>query len=228
MGIKIFREPELNHPDLIAAWPGIGNIGLISVDMLRAQLQAEQFAEIEPYEFFYPRRVSIRNGLLSEMDFPGCRFYFHRHEKRDIIIFIGEEQPSENGKVYAEGKKAYQMAGQVLDVAARYGCRRVYTSGAAVTLTHHDAAPRVWGVSSSREINHEILHCSNTILMGQVVGRDIGSITGLNGLLLGMAKQRGFEAVCLMGEIPDYLFNIPFPYPRARGFPAGVFHKCRR
>jgi len=52
--------------------------------------------------------------------------------------------------------------------------------------------------------------------MGEIEGRGgQGSITGLNGLLLGLAKKRGFEAICLMGEIPDYLSGAPFPYPRA-------------
>jgi hypothetical protein len=34
-------------------------------------------------------------------------------------------------------------------------------------------------------------------------------------LLLGVAKKRGLEAVCVMGEIPIYLQGFPFPYPRA-------------
>ncbi len=52
--------------------------------------------------------------------------------------------------------------------------------------------------------------------MSEIEGRgQQGSITGLNGLLLGLAKDRGLEAICLMGEIPDYLSGAPFPYPRA-------------
>ncbi len=42
-----------------------------------------------------------------------------------------------------------------------------------------------------------------------------GSITGLNGLLLGVAKKRGLEAICLMGEIPYYIQGSPWPYPKA-------------
>jgi proteasome assembly chaperone (PAC2) family protein len=57
---------------------------------------------------------------------------------------------------------------------------------------------------------------ANTLLMSEVEGRDnLGNITGLNGLLIGVAKKRGFEGVCLMGEIPDYLSRVPFPYPNA-------------
>ena len=42
-----------------------------------------------------------------------------------------------------------------------------------------------------------------------------GNITGLNGLLLGVAKKRGLEAICVMGEVPIYLQGFPFPYPKA-------------
>jgi len=108
------------------------------------------------------------------------------------------------------------MANLVLDVAERFGCRRVYTSGAAVALTHHALKPRVWAVTSTDDLIKEVKSYENTILMGEIEGTgDWGSITGLNGLLLGLAKKRGFEAICLMGEIPDYLSGAPFPYPRA-------------
>jgi proteasome assembly chaperone (PAC2) family protein len=32
---------------------------------------------------------------------------------------------------------------------------------------------------------------------------------------LGVAKKRGLEAVCIMGEIPVYLQGLPLPYPKA-------------
>jgi proteasome assembly chaperone (PAC2) family protein len=52
--------------------------------------------------------------------------------------------------------------------------------------------------------------------MSGVAGRgNQGSITGLNGLLIGAAKRRGIDGICLMGEVPDYLSRMPFPYPKA-------------
>ncbi|OIP27834.1 MAG: hypothetical protein AUK00_01110 [Dehalococcoidia bacterium CG2_30_46_9] len=30
-----------------------------------------------------------------------------------------------------------------------------------------------------------------------------------------MAKKRGLESICLMGEIPDWLSGAPLPYPEA-------------
>lgn len=216
MGIRLYREPQLDRPTMVASWPGIGNIGIIAVDTLRGILRAEEFGEIEPLDFFYPRRALIRNGILERLEFPGSKFYFKSIEGKDIIFFIGEEQPSERGSTYAEGKKAYHMANLVLDVAEKFRCGRVYTSGAAVSLIHHTARPRVWAVPNSVSLIPEIKGYKNTVLMSQIEGRGgEGSITGLNGLLLGVAKRRGFDAICLMGEIPVYLQGLPLSYPRA-------------
>lgn len=216
MSVKLYREPKLRNPDMIAGWPGIGNVGLIAIDDLRRQVQAEKLGEIESWDFFYPDKVIIRGGVLVDMEFPDNMFYYKRLPSRDLIFFVGEEQPGDGGKVYAEGKKAYQMANLVLDVAEKFGCKRIYTSGAAVSMTHHELKPRVWAVTSQTDLNKEITGYANTILMRETEGRgEGGSITGLNGLMLGLAKKRGFEAVCLMGEVPDYLSGVPFPYPRA-------------
>jgi len=216
MGLRLYKAPQLETPILVASWPGIGNIGLIAVDTLRGILEAEEFGEIEPWEFFYPKRALIRKGILEHLEFPSNKFYFKKTEGKDLIFFIGEEQPTEGGRVYAEGRKAYQMANLVLDVAEKFQCRRVYTSGAAVALTHHTIKPRVWAVPNSEILIREIKEYENTVLMSDIEGRGgHGNITGLNGLLLGVAQRRGFQAICLMGEIPVYLQGLPLSYPKA-------------
>ena len=216
MGIRLYTAPQLENPILVASWPGIGNIGIIAVDTLRGILGAEEFGEIEPWDFFYPKRALIRKGILEYLEFPNSKFYFKRTEGKDLIFFIGEEQPTEGGRMYAEGRKAYQMANFVLDIAEKFKCHRVYTSGAAVALTHHTIKPRVWAVPNSENLIPELKGYENTVLMSDIEGRGgHGNITGLNGLLLGVAKKRGFEAICLMGEIPIYLQGLPLSYPKA-------------
>ncbi len=216
MGIVIYKEPELENPVMVASWPGIGNIGIIAVDTLKNMLGAEELGEIEPWDFFYPRKVLIRNGELKDVEFPSSKFYFKRTGETDLLFFVGEEQPSDGGRTYAEGKKAYQMANLVLDVAQKFGCKRVYTSGAAVAPIHHTARPKVWAVPNTKGLISEVKTYENTILMSDIEGRGgQGNITGLNGLLLGVARRRGIEAICVMGEIPVYLQGFPLPYPRA-------------
>ena len=216
MGVIIYKEPRLENPVMVASWPGIGNIGIIAVDTLRNMLEAEELGEIEPWDFFYPKKVLIRNGELKDLEFPSSKFYFKRTGEKDLLFFIGEEQPADGGRTYAEGRKAYQMANLVIDVARRFGCQRVYTSGAAVAPIHHTTRPKVWAVPNNKGLIDEVKSYENTILMSEIEGRGgQGNITGLNGLLLGVARKRSIKAICVMGEIPVYLQGFPFPYPRA-------------
>jgi proteasome assembly chaperone (PAC2) family protein len=216
MGIRLYKEPKLEKPVLIASWPGIGNIGIIAVDTLRGMVRAEELGEIEAWDFFYPSKVLIKDGELKGLEFPISKFYFKRTDGRDLLFFLGEEQPTEGGRAYAEGTKAYQMANLVLDVALKFGCRRVYTSGAAVAPIHHTSRSKVWAVPNSEGLIAEVRSYENTVIMSDIEGRGgQGSITGLNGLLLGVAKKRGLEGICVMGEIPVYLQGLPLPYPKA-------------
>lgn len=217
MGIIYYKKPNLFNTDIIIGWPGIGNIGLIAVDTLRGMLKAELFAEIESWEFFYPRKVKIKAGLLEDLVFPSNKFYYYSSGENSLIFFIGEEQPKKQGtSSYSEGEEAYRMANLVLDVAEEFGCKRVYTSGAAVALIHHSMRSRVWAVPNTERLKDEIKKYSNTLLMSEIEGRGgQGFISGLNGLLLGVAKQRGFEGICLMGEIPIYLQGLTISYPKA-------------
>lgn len=216
MGIVLYKQPELINPVMFCGWPGIGNIGILAVDTLRKILGAEEFGEIEPWDFFDPRTVIIKEGLLLNMEFPRNSFFFKRTEKGDVLFFIGEEQPTDDKGIYAQGEKAYQMAHLVLDVAEKFHCRRIYTSGAAVTKIHHTFKPRIWAVPNSEELLEELKGYRNTIFVSDIEGGGgQGSITGLNGLFLGVARERGMDAICLMGEIPYYLHGAPWPYPKA-------------
>ena len=216
MGIRLYKQPSLDSPVLIAGWPGIGNIGLIAVDTLRTMVEAEELGEIEPWEFFYPRKLIIRDGQLDDLEFPANRFYYKKTEKQDLIFFTGEEQPSDEGAAYAQGTKAYQLANLVMDVAIKFGCRKVYTSGAAVALIHHTARSKVWAVPNASHLIEELRGYQNTVLMSDIEGRSgQGHISGLNGLMLGVARKRGMDAICMMGEVPAYLQAFPIPYPKA-------------
>lgn len=66
------------------------------------------------------------------------------------------------------------------------------------------------------ELIDEVTGYPNTVLMSQVQDRGgEGTITGLNGLLLGLARERNLEGVCLLGEIPAYISQFPTIYPPA-------------
>ncbi|KTB48510.1 PAC2 family protein [Dehalogenimonas alkenigignens] len=216
MSYRLVEIPELNEPDLIVGWPGIGSVGILAVDTLRRQLEADYAGEIEPEPFFYPNGVVIKNGVLEELNFPTSRFYYKRLPQRDLVMFIGEEQPAETGSTYASGGKAFMMANLVVDVAQKLGCRHIFTSGAAVSAIHHNYTPGVWVVATEKTLLAEIeLKRSGSYLSEHQGKGTQANITGLNGLLIGVAARRGIPGACLMGEVPDYLARAPLPYPSA-------------
>ena len=216
MAVIFHKKPELKEPVMFCGWPGIGNIGILAIDTLKNLLKAQEFAELEAWDFFEPQKVLIEGGILKDLEFPSNKFYFKRIEGQDVIFFIGQQQPAEGRTKYSQGQKAYDMANLVLDVAERFDCQRVFTSGAAVTKIHHTYKPRVWAVPNNQKLIGQIKQYQNVILMSEIEGKgEEGLITGLNGLLLGVAKKRGLNAICLMGEIPYYLQAAPWPYPKA-------------
>jgi hypothetical protein len=194
--VRIYRKPRLKRPVLVAAWPGIGNVALRAASYLRQKLGAEAFGEIAPMPFFEPGGVFIEEDVIQPLRFPQSKFYFWRNpgSGSDIIIFEAETQPSTRG---------YEFAGMVLDAAQRLGVRQVYTFAAALVQTLVES-PRVWAAAASQEKVEE-LKKYGVVLKGDFY------IAGLNGLCLGLAQERGMEAICLLGETIRYFPQVENP-----------------
>ena len=194
--VTLYSEPKLRNPVLIAAWPGMGGAALIAARYLRDELGAEEFGGIEPHDFFDLGAVSVRNHVVEEPEFPESKFYFWQNRGgKDLIIFIGDAQPVEKG---------YQLANLVLDVAQEFKAKRVYTFAAAPAHIYHTRRPKVLGATTRPRLIQRLMK-EGVIPMGA------GTISGLNGLLLGVARQRNMEGICLLGEIPLYATPIPNP-----------------
>lgn len=205
--VRFYSRPRLKSPVLVAGWPGIANIGLTAVNYLRAKLGAKRFAEINPEPFFFPRKILIEGGLLRDMEFPEGTFYYHKGEP-DLIFFLGEAQPHEETHIYA-------MASLILDVAEKFGASRVYTAAAAVASIHHSLEPRIWAVPNSPKLLPELKRHYVVLLSELEERRGSGNITGLNGVLIGVARERNMEGACFLGEIPVYIAHFPLQYPKA-------------
>ena len=195
--VTFSKEPRPRACDLIAAWPGIGNLSLIVTRYLREKLNAEEIGEIEPSAFFDPIGVMVKDNVVEAPQFPEGKFYYwHNSEgKKDILFFISDEQPSYKG---------YDLANFILDVAKKFKVKRIYTFAAAIAKIHHTEQPKVWGVAT-RPALVDFLKKFEVVLRGRL------QIAGLNGLLLGVAKERGMEGICLLGEVPSYTTRIPNP-----------------
>jgi proteasome assembly chaperone (PAC2) family protein len=195
--VKFSARPKLNSPSMIAVWPGISNVSIIAATHLFKSLDFKRLGEIEPSYFFDPIGVAVKDNVVESPQFPRSQFYYWKNKGKgnDLILFMGDDQP---------GSKAYEMANCVLDVALRFQVKRIYTCAAALTRIHHTEQPRVWGVTTSTQVVKE-LQRYDLLRKGNL------QIAGLNGLLLGVAKERNMECVCLLGEVPVYSSRIQNP-----------------
>jgi len=195
--IKLRARPKLNSPVMLAAWPGIGNVALIVATYLKRKLDFKELGEVEASNFFDPIGVVVKDNVVEAPQFPESRFYYWKNkgEGSDMILFIGEDQPTTKG---------YELANCVLDLAMGFQVKRIYTCAAAITRIHHTEQPSVWGVATSQPMTEE-LKKYNLVQRGNL------QIAGLNGLLLGVTKERGIEGVCLLGEVPIYATRIQNP-----------------
>ena len=193
--IKLHMEPPLNKPVMLAAWPGMGSVAVGAVGYLRHQLQATEFGEIEPPEFFEPSEVVVENSVTAPPRLPQTKFYFWKGRPRqgDLLIVMGDSQPQ---------AKPYHYAHLIMDVAQKFGVRRLYTGAAAPASLHHRERPKVWAVANEQKLLR-YLKGFDLMLM------ESGQISGMNGLLLGVAAERGVEGICLLGELPYYAVGLP-------------------
>ncbi len=195
--VKLHARPKLNSPIMLAAWPGIGNVATIAAIYLKRELDFKRLGELEAPYFFDPIGVSVKGSLVESPQFPESNFYYWKNKGggSDIILFIGDDQPAAKG---------YELANCVLDVGVKFQIERVYTCAAAMTRIHHTEPPKVWGVATDQSAIED-LRKYNLIQAGEL------QIAGLNGLLLGVAKERGIEGICLLGEVPNYATRIQNP-----------------
>ncbi len=195
--IRFIGRPKLKSPNLLASWPGVSNVSLAVAGYIEKKLGFKRLAEINAMAFFDPTGVAVKDSVIEAPEFPSSAFYYWKNPKgdHDIILFIGEEQPVD---------KVYPMADLILDVGEKYGVQRVYTCAAALTRMHHSETPRVWGAATTPGIAAELKKAG-------LAHSGAMQIAGLNGLLLGIAKERGIDGVCLLGEVPQYASRLPNP-----------------
>ena len=195
--VNLKAHPRLNSPNMLAAWPGVGNVAMLVAGYLLKKLDFKGLGEIEPSYFFDPVGIVVKDNVVEEPKFPQSKFFYwkNRGGGSDLIVFVGEDQPAAKG---------YELANCVLDVAEKFKAPRIFTCAAAMTRIHHTESPGVLGVATNPSAA-AIFKKYNLINAGNL------QIAGLNGLLLGVAKEREVDGICLLGEVPVYATRIQNP-----------------
>ncbi|MGE3803971.1 MAG: PAC2 family protein [Gemmataceae bacterium] len=189
--------PKLNHPWLVAVWPGMGHVALNAGFYLLAQLDMHVGAELEDNNLFDIDHVEVKGGVIRPARRPRNRFFIWQDPKkeRDLVVFVGETQPP-------LGK--YPFCKQMMAYAKELGVERVFTFAAMATQMHPTHRCRVFGAATVKEGLDEIHRRKLELL-------EDGNIGGLNGVLLGAAAEADLPGLCLLGEMPHIFHQLPFP-----------------
>jgi proteasome assembly chaperone (PAC2) family protein len=196
--IKVSKRPRLKNPILVAAWPGMGDVALKAALYLKDKLQAVEFAALGAEEYFHPSGVWIDNSVINIPQYAVGKFYYYKNTATgpDVVIFISDAQP------FIE--KGYEYAKEIVDFAAGLNVKVVYTFAAMPLPIEHTQMPQVHVAATRKEIL-DVFAKMDAKLMPS------GQISGLNGLVLGVAKEKGLDGACLLGEIPLYTIQIENP-----------------
>jgi len=186
------RNVRLKNPILIEGLPGLGIMGRIATQFLIRQLKAKKLAEL--YSPHFPYYVLVSKKGSARLLRGDLFFWKNESEKSDLIILTGDSQAQT-----IEGQ--YDVASCILDFAQKFGVKIIITVGG---YRKEVETPKVMAVSNKPELLKKALKAKAVV---SPVGNPI---VGTAGLLLGLAKLRTMNALCLLGETRGYL-----PDPKA-------------
>ncbi len=188
---------KLNDPWLVAVWPGMGHVASSAGYYLMAQLGVHMLAEFSPRELFDLEHVEVKGGIIQPVRLPRSRFFLWRdpQQRHDILIFIGEAQPP-------IGRHAFCR--KLVEYAKQAGVTRVFTFAAMATDMHPEHESRVFAAATDEEMLASLKARKLELV-------DDGHISGLNGVLVGVAAEARLRGAVLLGEMPHIFSQLPFP-----------------
>jgi uncharacterized protein (TIGR00162 family) len=186
--VKYQKQPQLNNPVMVCGLPGIGSVAWLAVSHMQKELKTELFAEVYS-PMFSPKVWLTDEGVVQLMR---GEFHFWKNNAGgvDLLLFSANEQPYS-----PEGQ--YELAEVVLEMAQKFGAKRVVTMGGMATERFTEQ-PKVYVGGTDVEQVKELERFGAVKLAG-------GAITGTNGLIFGLAKPMKMPAICLLAETPGYL-----------------------
>jgi len=186
---QVLELPKAKSPVLVCGLPGSGYVGKLGADHLIDTFKAKKVADYSCDSF--PPQVNVReDGTAHPVR---AEVYFAAMKKaHDLLVFTADAQPTTS-----EGE--YELSDAVVSFARRCGVKTVYTLAAYITGAFSNS-PRVFGAGTSKAM-------LDAIAGGGVTLMKEGGISGMNGLLIGMASLRGLEGACLLGETSGYVVD---------------------
>jgi proteasome assembly chaperone (PAC2) family protein len=188
--VKIHKKPNLQSSSLVLGWSeDMSNLGRKATGYLNQKLKGQEFAGIEPDDFFSLGGVTIEDNLAQ---FPESKFYVC--SERELVVFRSN----------SPGAEWYKFLNSILDVAEHHcQVKELYIIGAMVSFSAHTTPRELLAVVNSAEMKE--------VLSQYDLARDMdyqtppGERPTLNSFLLWIAKGRNIPGVSLWVPIPFYL-----------------------
>ncbi len=196
----MFSHPELERPVLLAAfrgWNDGAQAASLAAGYLAKTWGAEQFADIDPEDFFDFQatrpHVSLEEGLTRRIDWPETGFYHARPEglDRDIVLLLGIE-PNLRWRTFTD---------LVVGLAQELEIELMITLGALLADVPHTRPAPVTGSATDEELVQRL---------GLSASRYEGP-TGIVGVLHDACRQAGIPSASLWAAVPHYVSLTPSP-----------------
>jgi uncharacterized protein len=186
--IKEFTTIEANNPVLIEGLPGLGLVGKIAIRYLIKQLKAKKIAYLYSPHFPYFVLVNKKGNVRLLRG----AFYYWKNPSgaSDLLFFTGDSQSQT-----IEGQ--YEIADQMLDFSQKHNVKTIVTIGGY--RMEPKEKPKVYIAATSQEV------LDKALAAGAIVSSSGSPIVGTAGLILGLARLKKMEALCLLGETRGYL-----------------------
>jgi hypothetical protein len=191
--IKVWAKPLLKEPVLICGLPGSGYVAKIALDFLVTELKSSPLATI--YSYSFPPQVLIKSDGSAELS--KHEISYVKGQSLDILLYTGDAQP-------VNPQAEYELSDRVLEFASEFNVKRVFTLAAYIT-GQFVKTPRVFGTATSQEL-FKLLIQNGANAMSE------GTITGMNGLIIGLAALKGIDGACLLGETSGYVMDPKASY----------------
>ena len=191
--IRIYKEPNVCQSSLVLGWSeDAGNLGWRATDYLNWKLKGQEFAEIEPEDYFPLGGVAIEGNLAQ---FPESKFYVCQEYE---LVVLQSDSP---------GAEWYKFLSAVLDVAELH-CRvkEIYVLGTMISSSAHTTHRQFLSVVNSADMKEAL---SQYNLAGDMdYQTQPGERPTLNSFLLWIARGRNIPGVSLWVPVPFYLAAI--------------------
>lgn len=190
--IKMTAEQETENPLFIEGLAGVGHIGRNTVSYVAESMDARKIGEIKsshfpPYTIVSDEKTvqTIKNEIYE----------LKRDGKQDLVFLEGNAQANN-----PEGH--HEVAEKVMDLVEKVGSTEIVTVGGYGTGDVVED-PDVMGVTTEENLQEEYEE------YGITFEHDVDQVVGVSGLLLGLAQERGYEGLCILGETPGFLLSDP-------------------